>query len=191
MQIGLLFGSFNPVHHGHLMLAQHMATEEGLDEVWMVLSPLNPFKQSQRLADTAHRLAMLHLALENQTQIKLCTAELHLPVPGYTIHTMEWLSEHYPEHRFSILMGTDNWVELPHWKAHQKLLEHYRLLIYPRPGVDTRGITHPHLRVTHAPLLEISSSQIRKRVECEKSVQYFVPDKVAAYIAQHQLYRDK
>lgn len=190
MRIGLLFGSFNPVHIGHLIIANYMANYTTLDKVWLVVSPQNPLKKYNDLANTYDRLEMAKLATDNSTKLEVCDVELKLPQPSYTIDTLTHLKEKYPQHEFSLIMGSDNLVTLPKWKNYKILLRDYRIYVYPRPGYENSDLaTHPSVTITMTPLMELSATFIRKSLAQKKNVQYFVPDAVLEFIDAKNLYR--
>ena len=171
MHIGLFFGSFNPVHVGHLIIAQYMQQFQSIDEVWMVISPQSPFKTHQRMLSHYERLHLIQLALLDFPNIKPCTIEFDLPEPHYTIHTLTHLFERYPQHRFSILMGHDNLSHFHKWKNYEQILKSVRLLVYPRLHSAASHLEqHPNIIITQAPLMEISSQYIRQQIAAGKEV---------------------
>jgi nicotinate-nucleotide adenylyltransferase len=178
MRVGLYFGSFNPVHNGHLLIANYAATETTLDQVWFVVSPQNPFKQEKTLLNEYHRLHLISLALEGETRIKASNVEFSLPKPSYTCDTLIYLSERYPTYEFSIIMGSDGFQNLTKWKNYQTLIENHKIYIYKRSGFEVTETFGAQLQILEAPLLEISSTQIRKRILDKKSIRYWVPDVV-------------
>jgi nicotinate-nucleotide adenylyltransferase len=180
MKIGLLFGSFNPIHVGHLIIANYMANYTTLDKVWLVVSPQNPLKKYGDLINTYDRLEMAKLATDNSTKLEVCDVELRLPQPSYTIDTLAHLKEKYPQHEFALIMGSDNLVSLPKWKNYKLLLRDYQIFVYP---------THPSVTITMTPLMELSASFIRQSIAKKKNVQYFVPDAVLDFIDSKHLYR--
>lgn len=190
MKIGLFFGSFNPIHTGHLIIANYMANHTSLDEVWLIVSPHNPLKIKNALVNMYDRLEMANLALENSMNIRVKDIEFKLPRPSYTIDTLTHLKEKYPEHSFSLIMGSDNLVSFKKWKNYELILRDYHLLIYPRPGYhNTEFISHPSVTITDTPLMEISATFIRKSIADKKNVQFFVPDKVLEFIESKSMYR--
>ena len=187
---GLFFGSFNPIHIGHLIIANYMATFSGLKEVWLVVSPHNPLKQRSGLANMYDRLEMAKLATENAPQIKVSDIEFKLPQPSYTIDTLTHLHERYPEKEFVLIMGADNLVSLKKWKNFELLLKDYHIYVYPRPGAEvSEWENHPSITFTDTPEMEISSTFIRKALKDHKNIQFFVPDNVLAFIDQKNMYR--
>jgi len=191
MKIGLLFGSFNPIHIGHLIIANYMANHTDLNQVWLVVSPQNPLKKYGDLINTYDRLEMAKLATDNSKNIKVSDVELRLPQPSYTIDTLVHLKEKYPEHEFAIIMGSDNLVTLHKWKNYKLILRDYRIYVYPRPGYENAEFaSHPSVTITMTPLMELSASFIRKSIAEKKSVRYFVPDSVLEFIESKALYRN-
>lgn len=191
MRVGLFFGSFNPIHVGHLMLAQYMVNFADVDEVWLVVSPQNPFKQDVELADTQHRLNMARLAVGDNEKIKISEVELSLPKPSYTIDTLRALEKEYPEIEFSIIMGADNLMGLNRWKEAETLLSRYRIIVYPRPGYEAKELEGAHIEIVDAPQVDISSTQLRRWIGEGRSVLYFTNDKVIEYFSQNNLYNKK
>jgi len=191
MKIGLLFGSFNPIHIGHLIIANYMANHTDLDQVWLVVSPQNPLKKYGDLINTYDRLEMAKLATDNSKSIKVSDVELRLPQPSYTIDTLVHMKEKYPEHEFAIIMGSDNLVTLHKWKNYKLILRDYKIYVYPRPGYENAELaSHPSVTITMTPLMELSASFIRKSIAEKKSVRYFVPDPVLDFIEGKALYRN-
>ncbi len=183
MKIGLFFGSFNPVHIGHLIIANIMAETTDLDKVWMVVSPQNPLKPARGLLHEFDRYDMVRAAVYDHYKIEASDIEFHLPKPSYTIHTLVHLTERHPDKEFRVIMGEDNLVNFVKWKNHQRILEDYGIYIYPRPGAQLSELrTHPNVRVVDAPLLDISATFIRKCVRKQQSVRYMVPDAVEEMI---------
>ncbi|MBP3944180.1 nicotinate-nucleotide adenylyltransferase [Sphingobacteriaceae bacterium WQ 2009] len=187
--IGLFFGSFNPIHTGHLIIANYMAHHTELDEVWMVISPHNPLKKKDTLINMYDRLEMVNLALEQTAHIKSCTIEFNMPKPSYTIDTLVHLQEKYPQHTFYLIMGEDNLSSFEKWKNYEIILRDYKLLVYPRPGVKPSPLKeHPSVYITDTPQMDISATFIRKAIKEGKNVQFFSPDKVLAFIEKKGLY---
>ena len=190
MKIGLFFGSFNPIHIGHLIIANFMANHTELDQVWLIVSPHNPLKRKGDLINMYDRLEMARLATENSVNIRVSDVEFKLPQPSYTIDTLVHLKERYPEHQFTLIMGSDNLASLPKWKNYELLLRDYQIAIYPRPGYENLELaSHPSVTVTDTPLMEISSTFIRKSIKSGKNIMYFVPESVLAFIESKNLYR--
>jgi nicotinate-nucleotide adenylyltransferase len=189
MRIGLFFGSFNPIHHGHLILAQHFINETDMEQVWMVVSPQNPFKPAAGMLDEYQRLHLAHLALENNPRIKAVDIEFHLPRPSYTIDTLTYLAEKYPKNQFSLIMGGDSLQNLAQWKNATQIMQHYPVYVYKRPGFDVKNPGCKELIVVDAPLLEISATRIRELIKKRKPVRYLLPDAVISKIERSGYYR--
>ncbi|MXV50057.1 nicotinate-nucleotide adenylyltransferase [Pedobacter sp. HMF7647] len=190
MKIGLFFGSFNPIHTGHLIIANYLANYTALDEVWLVVSPHNPLKSKSDLINMYDRLEMAKLATENSQKLKVSDIEFGLPQPSYTIDTLTFLKEKYPEKQFCLIMGSDNLVSFKKWKNHEMLLRDYELFVYPRPGFSGSEFdNHPSVKITDTPLMEISATFIRKAFKEQKNTQYFLPDNVIEFIESKNLYR--
>lgn len=188
-KIGLFFGSFNPIHIGHLIIANYMAHYTDLDEVWFVVSPQNPFKEKKNLGNMYDRLEMVNLAIEDTERLRASDIEFSLPQPSYTIDTLIHLKERYPQKEFSLLMGEDNLASFPKWKNADIILRDYRLVVYPRPGYDGGELKkHPSVVLTDTPLMELSSTFVRQAVKAGKSIQFFVPEKVIDFIEKKGLY---
>lgn len=178
MKIGLYFGSFNPIHIGHLIIASNILNTTDLEKIWFVVSPQNPFKKSQTLLNEYQRLHLVRLATEDDTRLKAIDVEFKLNKPSYTIDTILYLKEKYPRFYFSIIMGSDSFVNIQKWKNHEKLIEENKILIYKRPGFE---VTTKHLNVfvlNNTPLIEISATSIRELIRKGKSIRYLVSDKV-------------
>jgi nicotinate-nucleotide adenylyltransferase len=188
-KIGLLFGSFNPIHIGHLIIANYMLEFSDLAEVWFVVSPHNPLKDKKTLLADHHRLAMVNTAIEDNYNFRASSIEFKLPQPSYTIDTLTYLTEKYPEKDFVLIMGSDNLASLDKWKNYNQLLDLYSMYVYPRPG-DDGGVfkNHKSVKMLDAPLMEISSSFIRTAVRDKKNVQYMLPPKVYEYILEMHFY---
>lgn len=188
MKIGLYFGSFNPIHIGHLIIANTLYDRTDLDEVWFVVSPQNPFKKRQSLVHEFDRLRMVELAIEDHFHFRASDVEFRMPKPSYTIDTLTYLSEQHPQHQFVLFLGSDNLKHFKKWKNYEAILEHYEILVYPRPG-DPVSFGHPKVRTIEAPLLDISATFIRKSIQEGHSVKYLLPDKVEEYILAKKLYQ--
>jgi nicotinate-nucleotide adenylyltransferase len=187
---GLFFGSFNPVHVGHLILAEYFATQTELEEVWLVLSPQNPLKKRDSLLDQYLRLDLVHRAIESNPKLRVSDIEFKMPRPSYTIHTLIRLREQHPDRSFSIIMGEDNLVSLPRWKNYEQLLEQFEVLVYPRVGQHPSNLAgHPHVHLVQAPVIEVSSSQIRQYIQNKQSVRYLLPDSIYAYVLKEGFYK--
>lgn len=190
MNIGLYFGSFNPIHTGHLIIASHVLEHTGLDKIWFVVSPHNPLKESHTLLNEYDRLHLAELAIKDNNKFRASNVEFHLPKPSYTIDTLTYLSEKFPLEKFTVIMGSDSYQNLSRWKNYTKILEYYKIVVYERPGftVDTTNI-HPHVTLLKAPYLEISSTYIRSQIRENKSIRYLVPDAVMECIADNRYYQ--
>ena len=191
MKIGILGGSFNPVHIGHIMIASYLRQFEGFDEVWLMLSPLNPLKAtSAELIPDVSRLKMLEVALKDAEGIKVSDIELSMPRPSYTINTLRYLSKRYPRHTFRLIIGADNWKIFSQWKDSEQIIDDYGVTVYPRPGYTLSPIYDPNVDViTAAPTAEISSTWLRKALARGKDMRFFLPPGVAEYISENGLYR--
>lgn len=189
-KIGLFFGSFNPIHVGHLIIANYMANFTELDEVWFVVSPQNPFKEKKSLGNMYDRLEMVNLAIEGSDQLRVSDIEFKLPQPSYTIDTLVHLEEKYPNRDFFLIMGEDNLAGLIKWKNAEIILRDYRIIVYPRPGYDGGALkTHPSVTMTDTPVMELSSTFLRQAIKQNKSIKFFTPDKVVDFIDKKGLYR--
>jgi len=187
---GLFFGSFNPVHIGHLAVANYMLEFENLDEVRFVISPQNPFKQNVELVDVTHRVEMTKLAISQHPRFKVETIELSLPSPSYTINTLQALTKKEPNNEFVIIMGADNIKHIHQWKGANDLIKNYQFLIYPRIGTPLHDFELPsNSKLTAAPSIEISSTTIRQWLLLGKQLPFFIPTKTQVYIQQHKLYK--
>lgn len=187
---GLFFGSFNPVHAGHLIIASYMANFTDLDEVWLVVSPQNPLKDKKGLANMYDRLEMARLATEPADRITVSDIEFKLPQPSYTIDTLTHLHEKYPAREFVLIMGADNLASFKKWKNYEVLLKDYQLYVYPRPAIQLdEWKDHPSVTLTATPQMEISSTFIRKALKENKNIQFLVPDQVIAFMDSKNMYR--
>jgi nicotinate-nucleotide adenylyltransferase len=190
MKIGLYFGSFNPIHTGHLIIANYTQQHTDLDQVWFVVSPQNPLKPSAGLLNEYHRLALVQLAIEGEPKLKVSDIEFRLPKPSYTVDTLAYLQEKYPQHRFAVIMGSDSFQNLPRWKNYQHILQHYPIYVYRRPDHEVTATEEPgSITILDAPLLQISATEIRNTVKAGKSIRYLVPDKVKEEIERNGYYR--
>lgn len=180
MKIGLYFGSFNPVHIGHLIIAEYVHQHTDLKQIWFVVSPQNPLKPSQTLLNEYDRLNLVNVAIEENDHFRAVDIEFKLPKPSYTINTLSYLQEKYPQHDFTVIMGSDSYLNLPNWKNYQVLIENYSFVVYQRPGflLEKKENTNNRFQFLNAPFLDISATFIRKQIALNKSVRYLVPDKV-------------
>ncbi|MGB3588659.1 MAG: nicotinate (nicotinamide) nucleotide adenylyltransferase [Tunicatimonas sp.] len=193
MKVGLFFGSFNPIHTGHLIVANVVRQQAALDQVWFVVSPQNPFKKQKALLNEIDRLRMVELAVEDNFDLRACNAEFSMPKPSYTVNTLAYLNERYPQHQFSLILGSDNLTHLHRWKNAKEILTHTSVLVYPRPNVAEEKIkdeirNHPNIKKVESPLLDISATFIRRSIRSRLSVKYLVPDLVKEYIQSRKLY---
>lgn len=189
-KIGLFFGSFNPIHNGHLILAQSALNLTDLDKVWLVVSPQNPFKQKKNLLPEYDRMRMAEASLDDHHDILASNVEFSLPKPSYTIDTLTHLSERYKSYEFSLIMGEDNLQHFHKWKNYEAILKYYRLFVYPR--IDTEPselLSHPQVNKFEAPLLNISATYIRRTIQAGGSVKYMVPEAAYEYIESNALFR--
>ena len=191
MNIGLFGGSFNPIHNGHIRLARALLQEAGLDEVWFMVSPQNPFKQNQQLLDDDKRFRLVQIALKDEPHLKACDFEFNLSKPSYTWNTLQALQETYPEDQFTLLIGGDNWAAFDKWYRYEDILQRYPIVVYPREGSEVTGFEFqvPKIKIVKTPLINISSTQIRQRIQAGKSVRGLVPTGVAMVLEQEHLYR--
>ncbi len=190
MKIGLYFGTFNPIHIGHLIIANHMAEYSDLDQVWLVVTPHNPFKNKDTLLDDYQRLQLVTLATEDYPALRASDIEFKLPQPNYTVHTLAHLADKFPNYSFSLIMGEDNVNSLHKWKNYEVILEHYPIYVYPRISNDVASEQKSYRKVTmiDAPIVEISSTFIRKNIKLKKNVRPLLPEKVWKYIDHNNLY---
>jgi nicotinate-nucleotide adenylyltransferase len=190
MNIGLFFGSFNPIHNGHLVIAGYLAEFSDLDQVWLVVSPHNPLKPAGSLLQDYHRLHLAELGVGSYKKIKVSKIEFELPRPSYTVVTLAYLSDKFPQHRFSLIMGADNLDNLHKWKDYKVILENHHIYVYPRPGCDGgEWRSHPSVVWTDAPLMELSSSFIRQSIKEGKDVRYMLPESVYHCIDEMNFYK--
>jgi nicotinate-nucleotide adenylyltransferase len=190
MKIGLFFGSFNPVHVGHMIIANHIVQNSDLESVWMVVSPQNPFKLKSSLANDHDRLHLVQLAIGDNPKIRASNIEFSLPVPSYTIDTLTYLNEKYPEKEFCLIMGGDNLESIEKWKNYQLLLDNHDIYVYKRPGFSfEKKESYKRVQIIDAPLLDISATFIRNAIKEGKSVQYLLPDSVYHYLKDSSMYK--
>lgn len=191
MRIGLFFGSFNPVHTGHLLIANYFVQFAGLSQIWFVVSPQNPFKTNDALLDENLRLHMINLAIGNDERFKACEVEFALSRPSYTINTLTHLVNANPALEFVPIIGGDNLQQFDKWKDYQLILEKHEVYVYRRAGFHENPIlaNHPKIKIFEVPLLNISSTYIREMIQANKSIKYLVPERVEAFINQGNYYR--
>lgn len=189
MKIGLYFGSFNPVHVAHLIIANQILNETDIEKIWVVVSPQNPFKIESSLLNEYHRLHLVKLATENDNRIKASDIEFNLPKPSYTTATLAYLKEKYPEHEFCIIMGSDSFQNLHKWKNFEVIVKNYAVYVYLRPGFDIENHVKAKLHIVDAPLLQLSATQIRKYVKEGKSIRYLVTESVREEIEKGSYYK--
>jgi len=189
MHIGLYFGSFNPIHIGHLIVANHIVEHSEIDKVWFVVSPHNPLKDSHSLLNEYHRLHLVNLAIEENSKFRASNVEFHLPKPSYTINTLTYLTEKFPLEKFSIIMGSDSFQNIHRWKNFEQLVKQYSFIVYLRPGFEVKEMHGADVTVLQAPMLEVSSTYIRDQIKQKRSIRYIVPDAVAEYILTNKYYQ--
>ena len=191
MEIGLYFGSFNPIHFGHLIIANQVLNETALEKIWLIVSPQNPLKKNNTLLNESDRLQLVRLAVEGDNRLKVTDIEFSLPKPSYSVNTLAYLQEKFPQHTFSIIMGSDSFKNIEHWKNYSEILSNYPIFIYKRPGFEITKTNNAMLSFLDAPLLEISASQIRHLIKTGKSIRYLVPENVREEIVTRRFYSDK
>lgn len=189
MRIGLFFGSFNPIHIGHLIIANTIVEDAKADQVWFVVSPLNPFKSSNNLLHEFDRIKMVEAAIEDNFKLRASDVEFRMPKPSYTIDTLTYLSEKHPQHQFFLIIGEDNLEQFTRWKNWEKILENHGLFVYPRPdSKDSPLKDHPQVRLIEAPKIDISATFIRKSIRENRSIRYLVPDRVLEMIESRKYF---
>jgi nicotinate-nucleotide adenylyltransferase len=189
MKVGLFFGSFNPVHNGHMIIANYMLEYSDIEQIWFVLSPQNPFKKKKNLLEDYHRLAMLEEAVGDLYNYRVSDIELKMPKPSYTIDTLTYLKERHPNNEFVLLMGADNLKHFHKWKNADQILENYALKVYARPGEDKSDLpVNPKIRFYDAPQMEISSSFIRRGIKEKKDLRFFMPAAAYQYMREMHFY---
>ena len=191
MEIGLYFGSFNPIHVGHLVIANYILEKTTIDELWFIISPQNPLKEKTTLLDDYQRLHMVELAIDDFPHLRTSSVEFSLPQPSYTVQTLAHLYDKYPQHTFSLIMGGDNIQSIHKWKNYQRIIENYKIYVYPRPGFvmppDLDG--NPNIEIVNAPLMEISSSMIREWIRQGRNIQGFMPSAAWQYLDEMNFYK--
>ncbi len=191
MQIGLYFGSFNPIHVGHLIIANHILNETEINKIWFIVSPQNPFKESKTLLNEFDRLHLVRLAVQDDPRIKCSDIEFGLPKPSYTSNTLAFLSEKYPEHKFSIIMGSDSFQNINKWKNYESIISNYPIYVYKRDGHEINNFLSKDVVVMDAPILQISASQIRETIKSGRSIRYLVPETVREEIETRKFYKQR
>jgi nicotinate-nucleotide adenylyltransferase len=189
MHIGLYFGSFNPVHIGHLIVANHVVENSDVDKVWFVVSPHNPLKEEHSLLNEYHRLHLVELAIEDNSKFRASNVEFSLPKPSFTIDTLTYLTEKFPLETFSIIIGSDSFQNIHRWKNYRQLIDGYSFLVYKRPGFEVTETHGAKLHLLDAPMLDISSTYIRRQIREKKSVRYLLPEPVFTYVAENRYYQ--
>ena len=191
MKIGLFFGSFNPIHHGHLMVASYIANHTDLQQIWLVVSPQNPHKTQASLLNEYDRLHLAQLAVENDDQIKVSDIEFKLPKPSYTIDTLTYLEEKFPQHQFYVIMGGDSFQNLPKWKNFETLVKNYQFIVYRRPGFDMTENYGAKMQYLEAPMLELSATLIRNNCKEGITIRYLVPEDVRLEIERCNYFKEE
>ena len=191
MKIGLYFGSFNPIHIGHLIITNHILNETRLKKVWFVISPQNPFKQKSSLLNEYDRLHLARLSVDSDKRIAVSDIEFNLPRPSYSIDTLTYLNEKYPENEFSIIMGSDSFKNLDKWKNYEKITKDYLIYVYKREGFEINNSILANIIVLEAPILQISATYIRQHIKEGKSIRYLVPENVREEIESRKFYKKK
>lgn len=192
MKIGLYFGSFNPIHIGHLIIANQLVENSDLDQIWFVVTPHNPFKKKSTLLDNHQRLEMVYLATKDYDKLKESNIEFNLPQPNYTINTLTYLQEKYENHEFSLIMGEDNLKSFHKWKNYEVILENHNIYVYPRISegkIDTQFNNHKKIHRVKAPIMEISSTMVRKAIKEAKNVKPLLPQNVWEYLDEMNFYK--
>jgi nicotinate-nucleotide adenylyltransferase len=189
LKVGLFFGSFNPIHVGHMVLANYFLEYTDIDTLWFVVSPQNPLKEKKTLLDEHHRLQLVKAAIGDNTKMKASDIEFKLPQPSYTINTLTYLKEKFPDNKFVLIMGADNLENFHKWKNYEEILKQYEVYVYPRKESDASSfLTHPKIKSVNAPIVEISSTFIRSAIKEKKDVRYFLPSSVWEYIKEMHFY---
>ncbi len=190
MHIGLFFGSFNPIHIGHMAIANYMVEFTDIDQLWFVISPQNPLKEKKTLLPEGSRLFMVNEAIQYYTKFKSSNIEFGLQKPSYTVNTLAHLKEKFPKHKFSLIIGQDNLATFDKWKNHEQILKHYKIFVYPRPDcAKSKFDKHPNVIFTEAPLMDISSTFIRDAIKKKKDIRFFLPEKVWDYVNSMSFYK--
>ena len=191
MNTGLYFGSFNPIHIGHLIIANHVLNETNIEKIWFIVSPQNPLKEGKSLLNEFDRLHLVRLATQDDNRMKCSDIEFNLPKPSYTTNTLAFLSEKYPEHTFSIIMGSDSYQNLDNWKNFETIVSNYSIYVYKRDGYEISNRFNKGPFILNAPIIQISASQIRENIKAGKSIRYLVPEIVREEIETRRFYKQK
>lgn len=190
MTIGLYFGSFNPIHNGHMMIANYMVEYSAINQVWFIVSPHSPFKKKKSLLDNNQRFHLTELAINKDHRFVTSNIEFHMPQPSYTAHTLAYLRDKHPTQEFKLIMGADQLPSFHKWKNHEEIIRQYTRIVYPRPGISEEEMQqHPNIEIVDAPQIEISASFIRKAIRENKDIRFFLPPKVYQYIDEMGYYR--
>ena len=189
MKVGLFFGSFNPIHIGHLIIANHILNETSLQKIWFVVSPKNPFKPSSTLLNEYDRFHLVQKAVEENNNMRASDIEFSLPKPSYTVHTLAYLQEKYSAYTFNIIMGSDSFQNLNKWKNFETIIGNYSIIIFKRPGFEVENKLNARIDIMQAPLLEISATHIRELIKEGKSIKYLVPEKVEEEIIANRFFK--
>ena len=194
-KIGLFFGSFNPIHIGHLILANYILEKSDMEQLWFVVSPQNPFKEKKSLLKDYHRLDMVNLALKNYPKMRASNIEFSLPKPSYTTDTLAYLKEKYPENSFALIMGEDNLKNLHKWKNSENLVENNQIIVYPRK-IEAENLeenlllNHPNISLIEAPIIELSATQIREMIKLNQNVRPMLPPEVFEFLDGSSFYKE-
>lgn len=189
MRIGLYFGSFNPIHTGHLIIANYVAYNTDLDKVWLVVSPHNPLKPQSSLLNEHDRFHLVEMAIKDESRLRASNIEFSLPRPSFTVDTLAYLGEKFPTQEFAIIMGSDSFQNLPRWKNYEHIIRNYPIYVYRRPGHEIKETWGAKIELLEAPMLDISATDIRKWIKDGKSVRYMVPDNIINYISENNYYK--
>ncbi len=191
MKIGLYFGTFNPIHIGHMAIANYMLEFTEIEQLWFVVSPQSPFKQNKNILNNYQRLEIINLAISDKYRYKACDIEFNMPIPSYTIDTLAYLNDKYSKHNFYLIMGEDNLQSLHKWKNYEVILNNYNILVYPRPGhkAGKELLKHKNVKIVNAPLIEISASFLRQSIYENKDIRHFIPYQSWKYIDEMGFYK--
>ncbi len=190
MKVGLYFGTYNPIHIGHMAIANYLVEFTEIEQLWFVISPHNPFKNKKHLLDDYQRLELVNRAIDDDPRFRASSIEFKLPRPSYTIDTLTYLKDSFPSHEFYLIMGSDNLESFPKWKNFEIILENYKILVYPRPGFDPAKVSpHPNIILVDAPLMEISASFLRESIANGKNIRHFLPSKAWQYLEEMNFYK--